>query len=241
MAAGRFIVGLGVGSASMIIPLYIGELSPAKYRGRMIAFDNLSITLGQLVSYALGAGLTHVGSGWRWMIAIGAVPAVLLAFLMPLCPDSPRQLLATGKKEKARAALHTIFPEATEEQLDNKIAIIDYGLQEVAETVGDKSLWWQMKQLFVVPANLRALICACVIMAVSQLGGFNTLMYYSATLFGLVGFNDATTVSIVVGATNFIFTLVNMLVIDRFGRRRILLVTLIGMVNIFRRDLWFIC
>lgn len=179
MSAGRFVVGLGVGSASMIIPLYIGELAPAKSRGKMIGLDNMSITLGQLISYALGAGLTHVGSGWRWMIAIGAVPAVLLAFLMPMCPDSPRQLLAHDKKDQARAALSTIFPDATDEQLTNKIALIEFGLQEVAEVVGDKSLVWQIKQLFVVPSNLRALISACVIMAVSQLGGFNTLMYYS--------------------------------------------------------------
>ncbi|GAB7351808.1 hypothetical protein MBLNU459_g2377t4 [Dothideomycetes sp. NU459] len=229
MSAGRFIVGLGVGLASMIIPMYISELAPARYRGRMIGFDNLSITCGQLISYALGAGLTHVGAGWRWMVAIGAVPAVLLTFLLPLCPDSPRQLLAHGKKEDARDALRTIFPNATELQLDNKMSLIEYGLHEVAEIVGDKSLWWQMKQLFAVPANLRALTCACVIMAVCQLSGFNSLMYFSATLFGLVGFKNATAVSIVVGAANFIFTLANMLFIDRYGRRKILLWTVIGM------------
>ncbi|KAM0241496.1 hypothetical protein ACHAP5_007535 [Fusarium lateritium] len=229
MTAGRFIVGLGVGSAAMIIPLYIGELAPAKYRGRMIALNNLSVTLGQLVSYALGAAFTDVNHGWRYMIAIGGVPPIILGALLPGCPESPRQLMAHGKREEAEKCLRRVYPAATEEQLKSKVDHLAWTVEVESSVVANKSLWWQFKQLHCVPSNLRALICACTVMAISQLGGFNTLMYYSATLFALVGFNKPTVVAIVVGATNFLFTFVNLVVIDKAGRRIILLVTVLGM------------
>ncbi|RMJ06746.1 hypothetical protein CDV36_013662 [Fusarium kuroshium] len=229
MTAGRLIVGLGVGSAAMIIPLYIGELAPAKYRGRMIAFDNLSVTLGQLVSYGLGAAFTDVPHGWRYMVAVGGVPPIILAALLPRCPESPRQLIAHGKRDEAEKCLRQVYPDATGEQMKAKVDRLVWTVEVESQVVSDKSLWWQFKQLHCVPSNLRALISACTVMAISQLGGFNTLMYYSATLFSLVGFNKPTAVAIVVGATNFLFTFVNMIVIDKAGRRIILLVTVLGM------------
>ncbi|KAF4963381.1 hypothetical protein FSARC_8599 [Fusarium sarcochroum] len=229
MTAGRLIVGLGVGSAAMIIPLYIGELAPAKYRGRMIAFDNLSVTLGQLVSYGLGAAFTDVPHGWRYMIAIGGVPPIILAALLPGCPESPRQLIAHKKIDEAKACLRRVYPEASEDQLKSKVDRLVWTVEVESQVVANKSLWWQFKQLHCVPSNLRALVAACTVMAISQLGGFNTLMYYSATLFSLVGFNKPTAVAIVVGGTNFLFTFVNLVVIDKAGRRIILLVTVLGM------------
>ncbi|KAI8671967.1 MFS domain-containing protein [Fusarium sp. Ph1] len=229
MTAGRLIVGLGVGSAAMIIPLYIGELAPAKYRGRMIAFDNLSVTLGQLVSYGLGAAFTDVPHGWRYMVAVGGIPPIILAALLPRCPESPRQLIAHGKRDEAEKCLRQVYPDATDEQMKAKVDRLVWTVEVESQVVSDKSLWWQFKQLHCVPSNLRALISACTVMAISQLGGFNTLMYYSATLFSLVGFNKPTAVAIVVGATNFLFTFVNMVVIDKAGRRIILLVTVLGM------------
>ncbi|CCF36464.1 myo-inositol transporter [Colletotrichum higginsianum] len=230
MTVGRLVVGLGVGSAAMIIPLYIGELAPAKHRGRMIAFDNMSVTFGQLVSYALGAGFTEVPHGWRYMVAVGGVPPIVLAFLLPKCPESPRQLISHGKLEEAARVIKRVYPHATEEQVAAKVGHMAYTV-EVEAQVTSGSLWDRFKELHVVPSNFRALVCACAIMAISQLGGFNTLMYYSATLFGLVGFNKPVAVSIVVGATNFVFSLVNLFVIDRVGRRRILLITVAGMVS----------
>lgn len=195
----------------------------------MIALDNLSVTLGQLISYALGAGFTHVLHGWRFMVAIGGIPPIFLFFLMPLCPESPRQLLLQGKVEEARKGIAKIYPHATEDQVKAKCDYITWCIDAEDQITGNKTLWWQFKQLHCVPSNLKPLICACAVMAVSQLGGFNTLMYYSATLFGLVGFSNPTSVAIVVGGTNFLFTLVNMLIIDKVGRRKILLITVLGM------------
>jgi SP family myo-inositol transporter-like MFS transporter 13 len=94
MVVGRLVIGFGVGSAAMIIPLYIGELAPARYRGRLIIFDNLCVAGGQFIAYALGAGFTEVSHGWRYMVGIGAVPAILLGLLLPLCPESPRHLVS---------------------------------------------------------------------------------------------------------------------------------------------------
>ncbi|KAI0195392.1 myo-inositol transporter [Xylaria flabelliformis] len=226
MTVGRFVVGLGVGSASMIVPLYIGEISVAKYRGRMVALNNVSVTFGQLISYVLGAGFVHVSHGWRYMVAIGGVPPMLLAVLLIGCPESPRLLVMHQKIEQAKKALTSLYPYASEAQVRSKIDLLIYAIEEEAQIVGSRSLWTQFKELHCIPANLRALTSACGVMAISQLSGFNTILYYGATLFGLVGFKNPTAVSITIGATNFIFNIVNFFVIDRAGRRIVLSVTL---------------
>ncbi|KAL3952480.1 hypothetical protein ACCO45_012423 [Purpureocillium lilacinum] len=199
MAVGRFVVGLGVGSAAMIV----------------------------LVSYGLGAAFTDVSHGWRYMVAVGGVPPIVLAALLPFCPESPRQLIAHGHMDEANRVIAKVYPYATDEQVKAKTNHILCTIR--AENMAEKSLWWQFKQLHCVPSNLRALTACCGAMAISQLGGFNTLMYYSGTLFALVGFDKPTLVSLVVGATNFVFTLFNMFIIDKVGRRRILNCTVIGM------------
>lgn len=229
MTVGRFVIGLGVGSAAMIVPLYIGEIAPARYRGRMIAMETANITGGQFIAYCIGAGFEEVRSGWRYVIAIGIVPAILLAIFLPWCPESTRQLVAHGKLEEADGVLLRLYPKATADQRQNKIQAIQRDLQRANELMANKSLWWTYKQLHVVPSNFRAMITACAVMGISQLGGFNTLMYYSGTLFALVGFNKPVAVSIVVGAMNFFGCIINILFVDRLGRRRILIVTVLGM------------
>lgn len=89
-----------------------------------------------------------------------------------------------------------------------------------------KSKFWQLKQLYVIPSNLRALIAGCGLMAICQLGGFNSLMYYSSALFGIVGFQNPVAVGTIIAGTNFVFTWVNLMLVDRIGRRRILILTM---------------
>ncbi|KAK4543391.1 hypothetical protein LTR36_005534 [Oleoguttula mirabilis] len=229
-AVGRFIVGLGVGSAAMIVPLYIGELAPAKYRGRMIAFNNMSVTFGQLVASAIGAGLAHVkGEGWRGTVAIGAFPAIALAIMLLWCPESPRQLVAHGRIDSAEEVLLRIYPTSTPAQRHAKVRSIELSLQEATSSLVQEGLWVSFKRIFNTPSTGRAVFVACITMAISQLGGFNTLMYYSATLFAIVGFTNATAVAITVSGTNFVFSLVNLVLVDKFGRRRLLCVTVLGM------------
>jgi SP family myo-inositol transporter-like MFS transporter 13 len=233
-AVGRFVVGLGVGSAAMVVPLYISELAPAKYRGRMIAFNNMSVTFGQFIASALGAGFAQVGDpetsqAWRATVGIGAIPAMLLGGLLFLCPESPRQLVAHGRPDEASVVLTRIYPTSTEAQRRAKIRSIEISIQEATNTMVEDSLWKTTCRIFTTPATFRAVFTACVVMAISQLSGFNTLMYYSATLFKIVGFSNATAVAITVSATNFVFSWVNLVLVDRFGRRRILLITVFAM------------
>ncbi|KAF9692380.1 hypothetical protein EKO04_009531 [Ascochyta lentis] len=232
-AIGRFVVGLGVGGAAMVVPLYISELAPAKYRGRMIAFNNMSVTFGQFLASGIGAGFAQVGGAnsqaWRATVGIGAAPAILLAGLLTLCPESPRQLVAHGKVDEASVVLTRIYPTSNEEQRRAKIYSIEMSIQEATQTMVDDSFMKTLASIFTNLATFRAVFTACTIMAISQLSGFNTLMYYSATLFKIVGFNNATAVAITVSATNFVFSLVNLVIVDKFGRRKILLVTVFGM------------
>ena len=207
----------------------VGELAPAQYRGRMVAFNNMSVTFGQLVASAIGAGFAEVkGEAWRATVGIGAAPALLLAGLLVLCPESPRQLVSHGKLEAADAVLTRIYPTSTDEQRQAKITSIELSLQDSA-AMADESLWVTTKKIFTNASTGRAVLTACVVMAISQLGGFNTLMYYAATLFAMVGFSNATAVGITVSGTNFVFSIVNLALVDRLGRRTILMFTVLGM------------
>ncbi|KAL3421588.1 hypothetical protein PVAG01_08034 [Phlyctema vagabunda] len=229
MTVGRLVVGFGVGSAAMIVPLYIAEVAPAKYRGRMIGLDNMSITGGQLISYGIGAALAHVAHGWRAMVGLGAVPAIVLACLLPFCPESPRQLIYHDKPEDAARVIQLIFPHGTAEQVQQKVQHITLWVEASKDLKQGKSNWWLLKQLYIIPSNFRALVAGCGLMAISQLSGFNSLMYYSSTLFGLVGFKNPVAVGTIIAATNFFFTFIYFMVVDKFGRRRVLLSTMWGM------------
>lgn len=229
MAAGRLIVGFGVGSAAMVVPLYIAEIAPTKVRGRLIGLNNCSITMGQVVSYGIGAAFAHVPHGWRYMVGLGGVPSIILACLLPLCPESPRQLVWHGKIAEAEDVIRKIYKGATHEQVQAKVALIVAACEASKEVNYSETRWSKIKQLHTVPSNFRALLCACGLMVISQMSGFNVLMYYSSTLFDIVGFSNPVAVGLVVAGTNFIMTLVNMYCVDPIGRRRVLLSTVWGM------------
>ncbi|PIG79911.1 MFS sugar transporter [Aspergillus arachidicola] len=184
---------------------------------------------GQVISYAIEAAFANVSHGWRYMVGLGALPALILAALMPFCPESPRHLLYNHRQEEARAVLRRIYGHPYDVQLASVLASISAACDEAREINEGATRWTKIKQLHTVPSNFRALISACGLMVISQLSGFNTLMYYSSTLFALVGFDNPTAVGIVVAGTNFIMTWVNMMVIDKMGRRRLLLSTAWGM------------
>ncbi|KAI7479665.1 general substrate transporter [Hortaea werneckii] len=228
MCVGRLIVGFGVGSAAMVVPLYIAEIAPTKVRGRLIGLNNMSITGGQVISYGIGAAFAHVDGGWRYMVGLGALPAIVLAALLPFCPESPRQLIFHGRLQEAEAVLLKIYKGASIEQVRAKVALIAAACEEAKE-LNEGSRWMKIKQLHTNSANLRALVCACGLMVISQMSGFNTLMYYSSTLFALVCFSNPVAVGLVVAGTNFVMTWVNMMTVDPIGRRRVLVSTVWGM------------
>ena len=191
----------------------------------------MSITGGQLISYGIGAGFAKITHGWRYMVGLGAVPAIILCCLLPMCPESPRQLIYRNKPNQAAKVIARVFPNSTPEQVKQKVKHITMHVEQAKLLSLGKRRGWGLKQLYMVPANLRALIAACGLMAISQLGGFNSLMYYSSTLFALVGFSNPVAVGTVIAGTNFVFTWVNLMLVDMIGRRRILLCTMWAMVS----------
>ncbi|GAA6027340.1 hypothetical protein JCM8097_002608 [Rhodosporidiobolus ruineniae] len=227
MAAGRLIIGFGVGLASLVVPLYIGELAPTSLRGRLVTLNVLAITFGQVVAYILNLAFQHVSQGWRYQVGLGAVPPTLQLCMLGYLPESPRFLLRRDKLEQTVAILRKIYPYATEEQVHFKAEVIR---ESVKENMGHKAGFVETwKRLHFVGANFRGLVIACGLQGIQQLCGWNTLMYYAPTLFESVGFNNSLVIGLVISIVNFVFTIVAMVIIDRVGRRRIACITVPGM------------
>ncbi|KAI1928142.1 ATP-binding cassette, regulator of translational elongation [Ophidiomyces ophidiicola] len=239
MIVGRSLVGLAVGTASLIAPLYIAELSPSQLRGRLVTILILFITGGQVVAYVVGWLLSTTTSGWRWMVGLGALPALVQLILLMFLPETPRWLVNAGNDGEARLVLGKVYgtTETASQEVDRVIRDIEAEINEEYSTStscgdlsanGPLSRWlasttnnWNV--LFTVPANRRALIIACMLQGFQQLCGFNSLMYFSATIFNILSFSSPTLTSLSVAVTNFLFTLLAFSLIDRIGRRRILL------------------
>ncbi|KAK4687878.1 MFS transporter, SP family, solute carrier family 2 (myo-inositol transporter), member 13, partial [Tremellales sp. Uapishka_1] len=242
MIFGRLVVGLGVGLASCIVPLYIGELAPTKIRGRLVTVNVVAITLGQVLAYgtlskkdtadqpAIGAAFTRVPNGWRYMVGFGGVPALVQLVSLMYLPESPRILLLQSKTKSARSVLSKIYPLATEHQLDLKIQVMDTAVRQSVAISGSTTFSDRVASLVHVGMNRRALIIGCGLQAAQQLCGFNTLMYYSASIFSMLGFHNATAVGLIIAGVNFIFTLVALKIVDPLGRRRTMLSTMPMMV-----------
>ncbi|KAG7096072.1 hypothetical protein E1B28_006752 [Marasmius oreades] len=230
MIGGRFLLGIGVGLASCVAPLYIQELSPTRLRGRMVVLNVCAITLGQVIAYAIGAAFTHVHGGWRWMVGLGAVPAALQAAFLFFLPESPRVLIRRREVERARVIMARIYAYAKPEEVDLKVKVLQAAVQQSIDIANNTTFIQRLHLTFFKGVNRRALIVGCGLQAFQQLCGFNTLMYYSATLFKQIGFDQPTAVGLIVAGTNFVFTLVALKYIDIIGRRRIMVWTSPGMI-----------
>ncbi|KAI8374737.1 general substrate transporter [Radiomyces spectabilis] len=222
---GRLVVGLGVGIASMIVPVYVSELAPKHIRGRLTTLNTLVITFGQVIAYVINIAFTRVPSGWRYMFGLAGVPALFQFIIMPFLPESPRRLVAIGKIDKARSALRKIYGASTSESfIENEIAAIDNDIRLCKSGT--------FRDLF-TRQNLRPLIIACILQAAQQLSGFNAAMYYAATILQMAGFRSnegSTSVAIIVSATNMVFTAIAVMIIDKAGRRRMLVITMLTMI-----------
>lgn len=226
----RFLIGIGVGLASCVAPLYIQEISPTRLRGSMVVLNVVMITLGQVIAYGIDAGFANVSAGWRWMVGLGSVPAALQLALLVHLPESPRVLVRRGNMEAARKALSRVYALASSEQVDLKLKVLHATVKQSIEITNSTTFWQRFGSLFSNPINRRALVIACGMQAFQQLCGFNTLMYYSASLFQEIGFNQPTAVGLIISGTNFLFTLFALKYIDVVGRRRIMVFSAPGMV-----------
>lgn len=218
---------------------YVSELSPSNLRGRMVIILSLFVTGGQVVAYVIGWMLSTSTGGWRWMVGLGAAPAIVQLLILSFLPETPRWLVRAKRKNEARTVMHKVYGNFTgvERTVEQILKDIQIEITEEAKTteqvkppagkIGRLSLTTILPQtwfdLFAVGYNRRALTIACMLQALQQLCGFNSILYFSATIFQLLSFSEPTLASLSVAITNFLFTLIAFSLIDRIGRRRILL------------------
>lgn len=216
----RVLGGLAVGVASILSPMYIAELAPAKYRGTLVSLNQLAIVVGILVAFFSNYILVGTGeNNWRWMLLVMAAPAVLLFFSLFLVPESPRWLVARNRKEEALAVL---IKTSGEESAHAELKEINETLKNQEEST--------FSELF--SPKIKPLLFIGIILAVfQQITGINTIMYYAPKIFANVGqSNDSALLqTILIGGTNLIFTLVAMVLIDRYGRRMLIIIGSAGM------------
>lgn len=227
MVLGRLIMGVGVGIGSLCSPLYISELSPGKFRGSLVVVNCLAITGGQLIAYAIGAWLSGVVNGWRMVVLISIVPSILQMVAISFLPDTPRYLIMVRRFEKAREVLKKIYPNSTDELIEANIEELN-SMNNIwsneSGLLNQVSKSWD--DLISIKSNKRALIIGCGLQLIQQFSGFNALMYFSASIFKMVGYENSTSVSCFIAGTNFITTCIAIVIIDKVGRRKILLCSL---------------
>lgn len=223
LVTARVVVGIAIGIASFTAPLYISEISPPKYRGALVSLNQLAITVGILASYLTDYALADE-EGWRLMLGIGILPALALLIGMLFLPESPRWVLLKGNLEKARRILQYIRSESNvETELDE----IQKTVKQ--ETLADKKSWTVLLQKWVRPA----LIVGFGLAFFQQITGINTIIYYAPTIFRMAGFESASAAILAtmgVGIVNVIFTIIALPLIDKLGRRPLLLIGLTGML-----------
>ncbi|MGH2836475.1 MAG: sugar porter family MFS transporter, partial [Solirubrobacteraceae bacterium] len=216
----RGVLGLAVGTASFVAPMYIGEHSPKELRGGMTALNQVAITFGILIAYLIDDAFKGVVEGWRWMFALGAAPGMILAISMLFVPETPRWLVEHGHQDRARKVLAR---HRSEQDADAEIKEI----KEVSEEQG------QFRLPNLVGARVRPLLLIGVMMAImQQLIGINTVIYYGATILGFAGLSVSSSIAeaVFIGLVNLVFAVVAVFLLDRVGRRPPLLIGTAGSV-----------
>ena len=224
LLTGRFLVGLAIGVASMLTPLYLAEISPARARGAVVSLNQLCITLGILVSYLVGFALAGASEGWRWMLGIGALPGVILWIGMLWLPESPRWLAGHGRARDAGTVLKRLRGAADVTSELNELRT------DVAREGRLQAKWTQLLS----PRLRRPLIIGIGLAMFQQITGINTVIYFAPEIFQNAGLSSAATAILAtagVGAVNVIMTIVSIRLIDRLGRRRLLFWSLGGMAT----------
>ncbi len=221
LIVGRIIVGLGIGLSSGTVPVYISEVSPPDARGWTVSLFQLAITLGILLAYLVDYAFAAI-QGWRWMFGLAVVPAAIFALGMIFLPESPRWLAGRGRRDAARSILARIRDTSD----------VDVELAEIEESVAHSGEHGNWRDL--LHANLRpALIVGIGLAIFQQVTGINTVIYYAPVIIQSAGIPSASGAILTtagIGVVNVLMTLVSMWLIDRIGRRPLLLTGIAGMV-----------
>jgi SP family galactose:H+ symporter-like MFS transporter len=219
LIAGRIIVGAAIGVASFTTPLYISEVSPVKIRGRLVSINQVALTSGIVISYLVDYALVDI-QGWRWMFGFAAVPAAILAVGMFRLPESPRWLVSKNLIDSARTVLERI----------RRTKDVGTELEDIQSSLAVQSGGW--RDLF-TPLVRPALIVGVGLAILQQITGINTVIYYAPMIFEFTGAKSASAsilATIGVGVVNVAMTVVALLLVDRVGRRPLLLIGLAGMI-----------
>lgn len=229
LIVGRVFVGLGVGMASMTSPLYISEASPAGIRGALVSTNGFLITGGQFLSYLINLALTKAPGTWRWMLGVAAIPAMVQFVLMLSLPESPRWLYRKRREEEAEAILRRVYPT---NEVEYEIRALKESVEAEVEE-GGSSGKINIGKLLKTKTVRRGLVAGVGLQVFQQFVGINTVMYYSPTIVQLAGFasnQTALALSLVTSGLNALGSVVSIYFIDRTGRRRLLIVSLCGVV-----------
>jgi sugar porter (SP) family MFS transporter len=216
----RFIGGLGIGGSSVLGPMYIAEIAPAKWRGRLVGFFQFNVVAGILVAYLSNyiIRLANLGAqDWRWMLGVTGLPALFFLLMLFLIPRSPRWLVKKSRLAEARETLNAIGEENVEAALQDIVQAVD-----VEHGHGQESLY-QSKYRFPI-------FLAVSIGMFNQLSGINAILYYLNEIFAKAGFTGVSSdkQAVMIGFTNLCFTTLAMTIIDKVGRKKLLLIGSVG-------------
>jgi sugar porter (SP) family MFS transporter len=218
----RFIGGIAVGAASVASPLYIAEISPAKYRGRLVAITQFNIVLGMLLAFFSNYLITGFDLGaieWRWMFGVEAIPAALFFVLLFRNPNSPRWLIAKNRIEEAKIVLEKFGTDnvSVEEEIIAIKASLDTELNSVKEPLLSKKY-------------IKPIMLAIAIAMFNQLSGVNAIWYYAPHIFKMAGAGaeSAMLQTVLLGGINIVLTMLAMAVIDKYGRKKLMIIGSVG-------------
>ena len=221
--AARFIGGLGIGISTVVAPMYISEIAPAKHRGRLAGMFQFNIVFGIQIAYVSNALLAGIGANaWRWMLGVAAFPSFLYAVFCFGLPESPRWLLSRkGDREAGMHVLQRIEPEAPREEI---AAEADAIMAASSENASSGHFWTRRLR--------KPILLAILIAFFNQLSGINAILYFAPRIFELTGLGAKAALlqSIGIGVTNLVFTFVGLWLIDRLGRRTLLYIGSFGYI-----------
>ncbi|MBP3662539.1 MAG: sugar porter family MFS transporter [Bacteroidales bacterium] len=233
LVAYRIVGGIGIGIVSIVSPIYISEVSPARIRGTLVSLYQLAVTVGFLLAYlanwvidsngdlSVAGGLwTNIWNSemWRGMLGSETLPAMLFFFIIFFIPESPKWLIVKGKMEKASVVLSKIY--ADQEDIDNEITTTEESMS------GDKGSWSDLLK----PGILLAVIAGSAIAILGQFMGVNAVLYYGPKIFADAGFDNPMFSTVLVGVVNCVTTVLAVFIIDRVGRKQLIYLGVSGMI-----------
>lgn len=216
LLAARVVLGIAIGVASMLTPLYLSEMAPAERRGAIVSLNQFCITLGILLSYVVDYGFSGVAGTWRWMLGFGLLPGLCLGIGMIFLPESPRWLAGQGRLEAAADVLRRLRARAD----------VDEELTGLQRDIGAERHQASLAALFAAPKARLPLIIGIALAIFQQVTGINTVIYYAPTIFKEAGFasNAAAILATAgIGVVNVLMTVVALFLLDQAGRRKLLL------------------